>query len=311
MTIDKMTLGSAIAAIMLAASGSAAVADSPSVLPAATSSGYSNYAVSIHHSTVGIAFDQQQFSGTGGGSLASMYNMGGEASSALTINAEQFVSTSAFGQASTPTRDYGGGASGTLTYYVGVFGPDYALVPLTLKGFISATATKSLNVEQAHTYSRARFALDTFLPQFFTGGTSALSTYCQAGSTQGCGRFDFDATFSLPSYSNAADGRYAKITLSSSAFANADSGGFANADSIADPIIGIDPVWQAANPGYRVIFSSGIFNAGTGAVPEISTWLMMIFGFGMIGAAMRVGVSKPKALAFRAADAASEGVSLS
>jgi hypothetical protein len=64
-------------------------------------------------------------------------------------------------------------------------------------------------------------------------------------------------------------------------YANAFLGQVAYAS--ADPLIQIDPTFLANNPGLSLDFSAGIENGIAGAVPEPSTWAMMILGFAGLG----------------------------
>ncbi|HSQ95234.1 MAG TPA: PEPxxWA-CTERM sorting domain-containing protein [Croceibacterium sp.] len=66
------------------------------------------------------------------------------------------------------------------------------------------------------------------------------------------------------------------------------------ATSFLDPYLSLDPSLVAQ--GYSIITSEGIGNSLTvnSAVPEPSTWAMMLFGFGGIGFAMRTARRRQK-----------------
>jgi hypothetical protein len=59
------------------------------------------------------------------------------------------------------------------------------------------------------------------------------------------------------------------------------------ASAYADPYIFIDPAFAAAHPGYSLSFSAGVGNMLAGAVPEPASWIMMLAGFGLVGAVAR------------------------
>jgi hypothetical protein len=50
-----------------------------------------------------------------------------------------------------------------------------------------------------------------------------------------------------------------------------------------DPTIEIDPAFLAANPGYSLVFSPGFAPPLSSAVPEPSTWAILILGFAGLG----------------------------
>ena len=62
--------------------------------------------------------------------------------------------------------------------------------------------------------------------------------------------------------------------------------------SFIDPFISIDPVFLSTHPDFSLQFSPGITN-GIGAVPEPSTWAMMILGFAGVGFMAYRRKSKP------------------
>jgi hypothetical protein len=63
-----------------------------------------------------------------------------------------------------------------------------------------------------------------------------------------------------------------------------------------DPNIFIDPAWLALNPGYSIVVDSAVGNGLVGgAVPEPSTWGMMLVGFAGIGFASYRRTRKPRA----------------
>jgi PEP-CTERM motif len=68
------------------------------------------------------------------------------------------------------------------------------------------------------------------------------------------------------------------------------------ATSMIDPNIFIDPAWLALNPGYSIVVDSAVGNGLVGgAVPEPSTWGMMLVGLAGIGFASYRRTRKPRA----------------
>ncbi len=147
-------------------------------------------------------------------------------------------------------------ASGLVSYAFVVNGPADVVVPLTIRGFVSA-ATSGVRAE-AH-------AVITYSGRSFTACSS---------TGPGCG--DLPASgFLIDSFSSLTDTvNWIAITANGTVYNN---GAFS---SFADPIIAIDPLFRAANPGFSLSFSP---NLG-GAVPEPGTWALMLVG---VGVAMR------------------------
>jgi hypothetical protein len=64
-------------------------------------------------------------------------------------------------------------------------------------------------------------------------------------------------------------------------------GSLNTATATVDPVFSIDPSFLAENPGYSLQFSPGIGNGLVSLVPEPDTWVLMLFGLGGLGAALR------------------------
>jgi hypothetical protein len=97
--------------------------------------------------------------------------------------------------------------------------------------------------------------------------------------------------WNISGYYNLAVGQIYTVTLAVSVEASVGctDGSLCIADSTAtvDPMIYIDPSFASASD-YTIVFSDGI-NVGSipGAVPEPSTWAMMLLGFAGLGFAFR------------------------
>jgi hypothetical protein len=59
----------------------------------------------------------------------------------------------------------------------------------------------------------------------------------------------------------------------------------------------VDPSFAISDPGYRIVLSDGFGNGIAGAVPEMSTWGMMILGFAGVGVAACRRKSRPRPIA--------------
>ena len=55
------------------------------------------------------------------------------------------------------------------------------------------------------------------------------------------------------------------------------------AHAFVDPILTIDPIFAANNPGYTLVFSEGIGNNPISPVPEPSSFVLMLSGIGAMG----------------------------
>jgi hypothetical protein len=71
--------------------------------------------------------------------------------------------------------------------------------------------------------------------------------------------------------------------------------GTGNFSARVDPTISIDPTWLASHPGYTFEYSSNL--PGVAAIPEPSTWVMMLLGFAGLGFAGWRGSRKTVAFA--------------
>jgi hypothetical protein len=74
---------------------------------------------------------------------------------------------------------------------------------------------------------------------------------------------------------------YVTIDVDGSSGARAGGSGFYSA--YADPLITIDPTFLRNNPGDYLVFSSNVNPSA--AIPESSTWTMLLLGFAGLGVA--------------------------
>ena len=168
-----------------------------------------------------------------------------------------------------------GGVSGNIGQWIGsgasiaytfiVSGPEDLVVPLSIKGFVSAHASGPV------TYATAWIAYDN---------ASRQVTACSA-TAQSCGGVLETAVLDDSYVTTPGVLNYVHLVASGSM---ALDGAFS---AFADPTITIDPIFLAAHPGFSLAFSPDVINGGGGAVPEPTTWVLMLTGFGLAGGALR------------------------
>jgi hypothetical protein len=134
-------------------------------------------------------------------------------------------------------------ASGLVSYAFAVNGPADVVVPLTIRGFVSAATSGA----RAEAHAVISYAGRSFI------ACSSTGTGCGDEPASG---FLID---SFSSFTNTVN--WIAIYANDTVYKN---GAFS---TFADPIIAIDPLFLAANPGFSLSFSP---NLG-GAVPEPGT----------------------------------------
>jgi hypothetical protein len=154
------------------------------------------------------------------------------------------------------------GSGASITYEFIVTGPEDLLVPLNIKGYVSA-----------HTAGP-----DSYATAWITYGSSGI-TACSS-TYQSCGATPDTAMLNDNYFTSTGALNYVHLVASGSVLLD---GSFS---ALADPIITIDPTWLAANPGFSLAFSSDVINGGSG-VPEPATWVLMLGGFALAGSALR------------------------
>jgi hypothetical protein len=149
-------------------------------------------------------------------------------------------------------------ASGLVDYAFIVNGP-------TIRGFVSATASGAR--AEAHA-------------GIVYGGLSFYA--CSAvGFGLGCGDMPASAFLSDSFSSTTGVINWIEIVANGTVYKD---GAFS---SFADPVIAIDPLFLAANPGFSLTFSPNLGGGPLGGVPEPATWALMLAGFGLAGQALR------------------------
>lgn len=215
-------------------------------------------------------------------SLSSLY------ASALTNPFNQ-PSTSA--SVSTPAQtsgyDNSAVASGGLSYFIYISGPDHNVsVPISFSALISASAGgddgtggngNEASVAQATFDLQEYSANPELVGNSFVADLLDRSIFAQT-------RFDSQPQGGSEAIADSVmvpTGYFLDVAING--FANAQDGGVALAS--ADPYFSIDPAFLQNNPGYSLVFSPFVGNEPpvSSAVPEPSTWAMMLLGLGALG----------------------------
>lgn len=152
-------------------------------------------------------------------------------------------------------------------YWFGVSGPAGVSVPIIIQA--SGSVTQSLT-----TPNSAQLYLGT------PSGTSLLASACLGTPAINCSGLGSKANFSIATPITVISGANYNLQMDVYAVAQIAAGQDEQSASI-DPFLSIDPAFLLDNPGFSLEFSSGIVNVS--AVPEPSTWAMMILGFAGIG----------------------------
>jgi hypothetical protein len=169
-------------------------------------------------------------------------------------------------------------------HFFRVVGSSSGPIPLNIQasGSVSPTAVSS-NSAQLYLGS----------PQ----GAMLIGSACQ-GPANNCFGISNQSSFSVNYQLLANLNTEYNLQMTVFAVANTLVSGPGNVQSTAfiDPFISIDPVFLSSHPDVSLQFSLGITN-GIGAVPEPSTWAMMILGFAAVGYMAHRGRNQAAALA--------------
>jgi PEP-CTERM motif len=199
-----------------------------------------------------------------GGEITSEFSGG---NSYWTASTSPDTSASVSGSASgSPSSVAGVAATAGISYDFLLSAPEYKSVGMTIKGDVEATVTGSAPGAVAGASSFIDYAGLTYS----TCAAIPPDPSCSSSPSS------LDSTFTL------YPGRYS-VDIGVSGDAEADDGNSSFSASV-DPIIAISPEFLASNPGYSLTFSAGIQQPSTlGAIPEPSTWAMLVVGFAGLG----------------------------
>lgn len=158
-------------------------------------------------------------------------------------------------------------AESSLTYYMRISGPAGVEVPLLLNA--SMAGSETLGAYSIH------FSVDY-------AGSSSLFDYssCWGNGPGGCINSHPSSTLTLSDYAlNVVSGRNILIGLDVTASSQTLAG--STADAFIDPMFSFD-LSHFDPTGFSLEFSPGITQS-VSAVPEPSTWAMMLLGFAGVG----------------------------
>jgi hypothetical protein len=177
-------------------------------------------------------------------------------------------------------------ATNNLDYYIRIVGPDASAVPLLVNSQASFTPTGCC----VNSGSYAQFVLLVDSAQAgLNFGTDGLSVLVQTGFTINTSSNSASIAGTLSEAANQSI--LVRMHVTSVIAGSSDR----SISVLLDPLFSIDPNFVGAN-NYSIETSFGIGN-DVGAVPEPSTWAMMILGFAGIGFMVHRRKSKPALMA--------------
>lgn len=242
-----------------------------------------SYAADIGASVQGPGFVEQTSFGTVTQSKAGVAT----ATASAGIQGSPYVSASSqyLGDINRPFNDlYAAVAS--LSYQFVISGPAGVSVPILFNAAVGGSQTFG--------------AYDAYLKIGYAGSGTLFSQEACSGQGSGiggsCAEPDPNRTITITNQAiNLTSNRVVLVDLYAQALTEQSVGSQSNA--FVDPYFQIDPSFNRA-PEFALLFSPGITQSLTAAVPEPSTWAMMIIGLAGLGfAAYRRRLSQGSATA--------------
>jgi hypothetical protein len=275
MTDNHFPFRSFIAILVVCAASSA----SASVLPAAAFYG----GVDIFLNGGAGSLSHTGSSSFTGSQSAVVAGAGGTVTAQIQATTSPFPSITGFTSNSGAADLFGASASNHLDYYIRIVGPDAFAVPLIVDSHGSLSSTNLV-------YGSGSSLLLSVGYQTIANvgaSTSGLTVLGGSGSISGpASNLSITQTLSVQSNADIFVHMFVSTTLVGNSVES--SGAF------LDPVFSIDPSFVGAN-NYSIETSAGIGNVS--AVPEPSTWAMLIFGFAGIGFRAYRRKSKPAFMA--------------
>lgn len=274
--MERLALG--LVAVLLSSVAANAEIVAPNLSPISVSS-----SVIIFNSNVEGNPKPPQITGLGNYSGSYTFSNGGQVSADASLQANQSTSASLHLVAGSPNQGdlggYNGGVGGrvvtTLNYQFYIGSETSTSVLLNILAMGGATISVPAGYQ----------------PPYQGGATTLSSLFDISGgftTFQGAGQQRFSSNpANLSSYNWSVDDKYSfqtntvyNVSLRTWVETSIFNGGIADLTSF------VDPVFTIASPNsdqYKLFFSSGITNDLVAAVPEPSTWAMMILGFAGVG----------------------------
>jgi hypothetical protein len=264
---NKLAASFIVAAIAAAGAASQARADDVVILPDAVWSGENNM------SADGDLYPQQPLTSPGTYTNSVSTPQGASGTSVVTTSGLSFPSISVSVQtSSTGNQSIVAVPQAELDYYFYVTGPDIrAHVEFSANGRLTdpapldASTGVVLSIDGASWLAQIQVADDGV---FYNSEPASPGFNASAFTLQG-GIF-------------ATVGQVYEVKMSAGISVEAAEQGPINASAYIDPYLFIDPATPNADE-YSIVTSSGIGNALPGAVPEASTWAMILAGFVGLG----------------------------
>lgn len=253
----------------------AASSASASVLPAAAFYG----GVDIFLNTGNGSLSHTGSSSFTGSQSAVVAGAGGTATAQIQATTLPFPSITAFTSNSGAADLYGASASNNLDYYIRIVGPDASAVPLIVDSNGSLSSTNLVYGSGSSLLLSVGYQTIAYVG----ASTSGLTVLGGSGSISGPAS-NLSITQTISAQSNVDIFVHMFVSTAIAGNSVESSGAF------LDPIFFIDPSFVGAN-NYSIEISAGIGNVS--AVPEPSTWAMLILGFAGIGFIAYRRTSKP------------------
>jgi hypothetical protein len=204
-----------------------------------------------------------------GSQSAVVAGAGGTATAQIQATTSPFPNITAFTSNSGAADLFGASASNNLDYYIRIVGPDAFNVPLIVDSHGSLSSTNLVFGSGSSLLLSVGFQTIAYLG----ASTSGLTVLGGSGSISGpASNLFITQTLAVASNADILVHMYVISTIMGNSVES--SGAF------LDPIFSIDPNFVGAN-NYSIEMSAGIGNVS--AVPEPSTWAMMILGFAGVG----------------------------
>jgi hypothetical protein len=180
----------------------------------------------------------------------------------------------------------------SLTYVFAVRGSDIAsTAEITISGWAESSVKNYVGavdtVSPAATLNGVAYS---YLDVDWSGVSNFVSGSCSfTGDYNICGEYPLDInhyTLNLTVPTNTAIDVILTANAGATMLGNPE-GAVGAYYAYIDPFIQVDAEWAANNPGFVLAISNGIGNSPITDIPEASTWMLTLVGFGILGAACR------------------------